>query len=266
MKNLALGTFVATSLLMAGHGFAQRVIIRPPVNPTPDLPRDIPEFRSIDGYGNNIYIPNRGQASTQLPVRNDYPGTFNIQDYSLSPRYISNEISRDPGGSHNQHQLSDLFWLWGQFLDHDIVQTPTAEPEERLSISVPTGDPFFDPRREGNKSIDFKRSAYVFQNGQRVQVNNVTAFVDGSQVYGSFSQTANALRDPQDSAKLRVSSGNLLPRIEDVPIDDGGTGRRGLYAAGDVRANEHIGLASMHTVFVREHNRLVDIVRAQSLN
>ena len=36
-----------------------------------------------------------------------------------------------------------------------------------------------------------------------------------------------------------------------------------LFLAGDVRANENVALTSMHAVFVREHNRLVDIIDAQ---
>ena len=62
----------------------------------------------------------------------------------------------------------------------------------------------------------------------------------------------NTLREP-GSCKLRTSAGDLLP-VTTKPNDAG----KHFLVAGDVRVNEHGVLAAMHTVWVREHNRLCD--------
>ena len=46
-------------------------------------------------------------------------------------------------------------------------------------------------------------------------------------------------------------SGKEVERLVDIPCFD----------AGDGRVNEHLGLIIMHTIFVREHNRIVEQLR-----
>lgn len=90
-------------------------------------------------------------------------------------------------------------------------------------------------------------------------VNSLSSFIDGSQVYGSTARLASELRGG-GPGKLLISQtrhGPLLPPAQE--------GREfPLFKAGDVRANENPALLAIHTLFVREHNRLVDEAVANS--
>ena len=117
---------------------------------------------------------------------------------------------------------------------------------------MPSGDPYFDPTATGTQTIALNRSQYDPATGTtlgnaRQQFNSITAFIDGSQIYGSDPQTAASLRT-LSGGRLKTSEGNLLP------LDASGS----MFMAGDVRVNENIELTAMQTLFVREHNRLAD--------
>jgi peroxidase len=77
---------------------------------------------------------------------------------------------------------------------------------------------------------------------KRQQMNGITAFVDGSNVYGSDDDTATQLRTGANGLLLLADS--ALPKFD------------GEFTAGDVRALENPGLTSLHTLFVMEHNRI----------
>ena len=140
--------------------------------------------------------------------------------------------------------------IWGQFLDHDIDLT--KQGNEPFNIPIPSFDTFFS----GQSFLNFKRSHFVQGSSPRQHRNTITSWIDGSQIYGSDETLARSLRSFQNG-KLKVSSGNFLPKNDD-----------GLFFAGDERVNENFFLASYHTIFVREHNRQCDRLKSkdQSLN
>ena len=147
-------------------------------------------------------------------------------------------------------------------------------PTEEINIQIPLGDPAFDPFMTGEQEINLRRTTFDGATGTGASnplrhPNLVTTFMDGSMVYGSDATRADALRTLDGTGRLKVSTGDLLPLNNTDYFADGPLANNNrslndpsdLFAAGDVRANENIGLTSLHTVFVREHNRLADEIR-----
>lgn len=226
-------------------------------------------FRSIDGSDNSRSETNMGAAHNLLLriVPADYGDGVDAMSGSNrpNPRSISNAVSAQSESIPNRRNASDYVWQWGQFLDHDLSLTDGIDPPENVNIPVPAGDPHFDPAGTGTVTIGFNRSVYDLATGTdpanpRQQINEITAWIDASNVYGSDSERALALRSNDGSGRLQTSEGNLLPFNSDGFSNAGGDSAR-LFLAGDVRANEQLGLTAMHTLFMREHNRLADQIR-----
>ncbi len=218
------------------------------------------EFRSITGMGNNETNPDLGVANTQLLriLSDDYDGFSDPAGGNRpSARAISNAVADQSESVENNRDFSNFVFQWGQFLDHDIDLSESAHPNEPFNIPVPTGDPFFDPFNTGTQVIELSRTVFDPATGTtnpRQQVNQITSFIDASNVYGSGESRANELRTGSDGL-LKTSAGNLLPFNVNGFANAGGPSPN-LFLAGDVRANEQVGLTAMHTLFVREHNRL----------
>jgi Animal haem peroxidase len=226
------------------------------------------EDRKIDGTFNNLVSTNQGAANQPMIRFRYHPQFANANGDMLTDvqranaRDVSNAISAQSASRPNTRGLSNYIWAWGQFLTHDTALTTTSDGPvvngiAPIAVNGPT-DPL------GPNSIPFTRGN--FRDPGRIPINEVTSYIDASQIYGSDPVRAAALRTSGGSgAKLVTSANNLLPyNTAGLPNENNGpVPDNQLFLAGDIRANENSLLTSLHTVFAREHNRLVDIVSAQ---
>lgn len=231
-----------------------------------------------------------------------------------SARLVSNTVFTD--GVSSDRDFTHLLMQVGQFLDHDLTHVPAESGNEDNStccegptgfvfpsrikdesrcfpIEVPRIDPIWGPR--GSRGVDrtcmeFARAVIAppldCRAGQREQRNEITHWMDMSQLYGSSEEELEHLRNSKEEHLLLVTSTStnqrtlsraLLPRCltqsraeirlldnedrESVEICE--TCQRGgnlnkCFFAGDVRINEQPALATMHTIWVREHNRIAE--------
>ena len=244
---------------------------------TDDVRNDKP-YRTIDGSGNNRRNPQMNQAEVQL-IRLADPGYADgISSFAgadrPNPRAISNIVNAHPlpdsnlvneqGLIPNPDSASNFVWLWGQFMDHDI--TFSEDRAEAANIEIPRGDDIFDPQLTGMAEMFFNRAINDPATGTstdnpRQQLNKITGWIDASTVYGSDPKRATALRTNNETGKLKTSPGEFLP-YNNQRLPNFRFRGSDFFLAGDERANENIGLTSLHTLFVREHNRLAEQIVA----
>jgi hypothetical protein len=235
------------------------------------------ENRTITGVGNNPNFDDWGSTGTdiiRITSANYIDGESEMDDRNRpTPRQISNQLFSQVSDRLNQNHLSDFVWLFGQFIDHDLSLTENAPSAESFLLEIPEDDEFFGQ----DAVIALSRNQNVEGTGQqgiaREYHNEVTSFIDGSMVYGSSQERADWLRTFEGgrlwtSTSGPVGSGELLPWntttkeygggsfIDNTAPHMEGGGHSKFFVCGDVRANENPLLLAMHTLFVREHNRL----------
>ena len=251
-------------------------------------------FRSIDGTCNNLQNPLFGASGT--PFTRIIPSQYEDGIHSLrgglqarnsdllrignfvppypSARLISQTIT-SRNVSKEEQPFTHILMQWGQFLDHDMDLSPELEPVPECEscvftevcepIFVPEDDPSFgEGTPQNGDCLRFARSlpaCDVSRPGQflpREQLNDLTSFIDGSQVYGSNEEVAEAVR-AFEGGLLRVGE-NIPGNQPSLPIDTQDIvacpNQVNCFLAGDVRANEQISLTTMHTLWLREHNRI----------
>ncbi|XP_071176932.1 peroxidasin-like isoform X1 [Mytilus edulis] len=259
------------------------------------------KYRTLDGTCNNLQNPTWGSSVTGFkrllpPI---YENGFNTPVgwtqsklyngiHLPSPRLVSSLLMSTDHVTEDE-KYTHMLMQWGQFADHDMDLTPQSisyaqfsdgrrcnETCDKSYPCYPIPVPRSDNRITSHACLGFTRSSALCNSGStsifyktfapREQLNVITAFIDGSSVYGSSDFEAQRLRESTGLMRVGVLStgGKRL-----LPFDNSGflhhldcqvepnKKRVPCFRAGDPRANEQIALTAMHTLFMRYHNHLV---------
>lgn len=254
----------------------------------------------IDGSCNNLRHPTWGSSYTGFRriLQPIYENGFSMpvgwekgRLYYGYPKPAARLVSTTLISTHDitsDDRITHMVMQWGQFLDHDLDHAlPSVSSEswdgldckkscDNAAPCFPMEVPPDDPRISNRRCIDFVRTSAVCGSGMtsilwgegltpREQLNQLTSYLDASQVYGYDDELARDLRDlTTDRGLLREGPtfpGHkpLLPYASGQFVDC----RRNplessinCFVAGDIRANEQVGLLAMHTIWLREHNRV----------
>ncbi|XP_037665025.1 lactoperoxidase isoform X2 [Choloepus didactylus] len=203
---------------------------------------------------------------------------------------LAREVSNQVVGYLKEEGVLDqnrslLFMQWGQIVDHDMDFAPDtelgsseyskAQCEERcirgdncFPIMFPPKDP---KMKTQGKCMPFFRAGFVcptppYQSLARQQINALTSFLDASFMYGSEPSLANRLRNLSSPLGLMAINQEVSDHgLPYLPFDSkkpspcefiNTTAKVPCFLAGDSRASEQLLLATSHTLFLREHNRL----------
>ncbi|KAM9455680.1 eosinophil peroxidase-like [Clarias gariepinus] len=191
-------------------------------------------------------------------------GQWNDHDLSFTPvspsiRSFSNGISCDESCERSEPCFP--------------IQIPRDDP--RLPSNAKSCLPVF----RSAPACGSGTGAYMFGGVPqgREQINTLTSFLDVGQLYGSEDGLAQELRNlSNDEGLMRVNdkfqdNGRELLPFTKVDTKICSTRNRILnttgleevpcFIAGDARVDENIALTSLHTLFLREHNRIARALR-----
>jgi hypothetical protein len=236
------------------------------------------EVRSLDGSRNNQRSPDWGRSNIPYlrVARVNYADGIATPVGGPSPRYVSNRIFNDKSQNlFSENGVTQWGFVWGQFLDHTFGLRQEAAGEN-APLAFDARDPIEEFRNDFG-SIPFARTPAAPGTGSgstpRQQINTVPSYIDAFAVYGGERNRLEwLLSGPVDgrmsnSGPSLLLDGGYLPRRDargnasaaPVMATDGrlvSTPDKAMVA-GDVRANENIALTATHTLFAREHNRIV---------
>ena len=177
-----------------------------------------------------------------------------------------------------QHPFTDTLFEWGRFVINDVSNSPEigvgVSPrcvecqfdEVCDSIRVHSTDPLATAGSSygsGIRCLKMRRtvSECLYQSGEyppRQQLNDVTAFLDASTVYGSIFSRSSQLRTFQQGL-LKSNPPTSSVAKETLPVDISSCQQsinNKEFLCGDFCCVEDDPLTSFHTLWLRQHNRI----------
>lgn len=168
-------------------------------------------------------LPDYQYQQHVCPCKDDWP-------LATDERNISDAFFNQPLFIEEPRGLSNIAWGILQLFDHDVVGSETN-----------TSDGYFTLH-----NFNLTRVQHRMVGNCREPKNFISPMIDGTPIYGDYLNLNLKLRD-NGRCNLKMSEGNLLPIVNSKT-----------FLAGDARNTEHSLLASLHTLWAREHNRLCD--------
>ncbi|KAK6741023.1 hypothetical protein RB195_009088 [Necator americanus] len=230
------------------------------------------EFQRYDGWYNNLANRDWGSAGSRL--HRDSPSNYEDGVYMMnlslpSARVLSDLVFKGNAGIPNARNLTSMFAFFSQVVAYEIMaSTATSCPLEIMKIPVPPGDPVYDIDGTGT-NMPFTRAKYDKQTGQgfnspREQVNERTAWIDGSFVYSVMEAWVATMRSFENGT-LREGNVRRYPPFNNphIPLNNPPPPQihrlmnpDRLFLLGDSRVNENPGLLSFGIILYRWHNIL----------
>jgi len=206
--------------------------------------------RTIDGTYNDLDDPLMGSIGSRfgrnVPLEHTWPDEL-PRLLDPNPRVISRELltreTFEPATT-----LNLLAGAWIQFEVHDWFSHGDNDPA--TSWEIPLADD--DPWPQNPMRVDRTLPDPSLEEGKpSTFVTADTHWWDGSQIYGSTPEFADAIRS-HELGKLKLGADGLPPPELDANIDFRG-----------VAGNFWVGLALLHSLFMREHNAVCDRLHAK---
>jgi hypothetical protein len=240
----------------------------PPAEP-PQLPPgfDPHEARTPDGSFNDLSKPWMGMRGARFGRNVRLESCWGEMPPGImdpSPRVVSNKLMARREFVPVPH-LNVLAAAWIQFMVHDwLSHGPNVKAMQPHRVPLPPGDDWPGGEMTVLPTLPDPRRGAADDGRPLVYTNVETAWWDGSQIYGSWLERQQRVRADPASGKL-LEDGKIGLENGMLPVEGKTEHDKvipNLELAG-VNGNWWVGLSVLHTLFAREHNAIVDRLRAE---